>query len=107
MSTIRPLLLLLPLAALSALDLDEEDKRLHFVGGAVIGVVTDHFLTEFTDLTPFQRFLASTATATAVGWLKELHDRQGHGTYEARDAWATAAGGAAGAALSLTLTWRF
>jgi hypothetical protein len=99
--------LLLAACALPALDLSQEDKRAHFAGGAMIGVVTDHFLTEFTDLTPFQRFLVSTATATAVGLAKELHDRTGSGTYDTRDLWATAAGGAAGAALSLTITWEF
>ncbi len=100
-------LILAALAPLCALDLSQEDKRQHFVGGAVIGVVSDHFLTEFTDLRPWQRWLVATGTATVVGLAKELHDRTGAGTYDSRDLWATAAGGALGATVSVSLTWRF
>ena len=97
-------LLLLVVVLLPAL---EQDKRLHLVGGALIGASVDLALAASTDLRPWQRWLIATGTATAIGWAKELRDRQGFGNYEARDAWMTAAGGAGGAGLSLTLTWRF
>jgi len=97
-------LLLLVVALIPAL---EHDKKLHLVGGAIIGASVDLALAATTDLRPWQRWLIATGTATAVGWAKEYHDRQGYGNYEARDAWTTAAGGAGGAGLSLTLTWNF
>lgn len=103
-SAIAAILLLSP--AVSALDI-ADDKRLHLAGGAIIGAATEAALAAATDLKPWQRWAIATATATAVGWGKELRDRRGHGTYEPQDAWATAAGGALGAGLSVTLTWRF
>jgi len=97
-------LLLLVVALAPALD---HDKKLHLVGGAIIGASVDLALAASTDLRPWQRWLIATATTTALGWAKELRDRQGFGDYDPRDAWSNAAGGAGGAGLSLTLTWNF
>ena len=85
----------------------ETDKRLHVIGGAMIGASVDLALASTTDLKPWQRWLIATAATTTIGWAKELRDRQGHGDYDPRDAWMNAAGGAGGAGLSLTLTWSF
>ena len=92
----RPLILLLPLVALSALDLSQEDKQLHFAGGAIIGYVSAD-IADRCGAGPLGRFLIGTATGTAVGWLKEARDRQGHGTYDPHDAHATMIGSALGA----------
>ena len=97
-------LLLLVVVLLPAL---EQDKKLHLVGGALIGASVDLALASTTDLKPWQRWLIATATTTTLGWAKELRDRQGFGDYDPRDAWINAAGGAGGAGLSLTLTWNF
>lgn len=88
MKTILICMLTLSLSAM------EEDKKAHAVAGAIIsGTVYVGSYLVAPDAKPWQRFLAASLAATAAGWAKELYDRQGHGTYESRDAWTTAAGG--------------
>lgn len=100
--------LLLSLSILGCLYALEQDKRDHATAGAVVAVLTYAGTSVLIpDSKPWQRFLVATVSATAVGWTKEVYDRQGHGTYESRDAWRTAAGGAVGAGVCFAMDWSF
>ena len=86
----------------------EDDKRDHATAGALIGTA-GYLGTAWVlpDSQPWQRFLIGSLAATAAGWGKELYDRQGHGTYESRDAWMTALGGAGASGVVFLFDWSF
>lgn len=77
------------------------DKAAHALGGwALVATLLPH-------AGPWWALLA----CAIVGYVKELWDRRGHGTYDPRDFWATTAGGVlallADAALRLAAdVWR-
>lgn len=100
------ILILLPL--LGPLCALEADKREHALAGAAIGA-TAYAATAIAlpESAPLQRFLIASLAATATGWAKEAYDRQGHGQYEARDAWMTALGGASAGGVLLCWDWSF
>ena len=84
------------------------DKRDHAKVGAIIGLGGYLGTTLIAPKSsPITRFLVGSLLATAAGWAKEVYDRQGHGTYEARDAWMTAVGGTGSSGVTLMINVSF
>lgn len=87
------LALLLCTTALSAVDWEAYDKRLHFAGGALGAYVVSDILERKTDLSPGARWLISAGSLVAAGWIYEAT----LGAYDAKDGQATQLGAVFGA----------
>lgn len=82
-------------ASLPALDWSAYDKQLHAASGALGAYVISDVLECTTDLPPWARWLISTGTMAAAGWMYE--ELNGNGLREANDAHATTMGAMVGA----------